>query len=504
MSGPVHPSKAGKAPRKEQGRAPRASRNGSAWSADKPRKSTESPMGNSQDIHRTPPHSIEAEQGVLGSILIAPKDAIGECVEKINDDYFYIPAHQTIYGVLVDLWNAHKAIDLITFTQALRDRNLLDSVGGPGFVTSLVTFVPTAANVDYYLDIVRDKYILRQIIVTSTESVRRAFEEQDHVDDLLGETEKKLFSIHSDSSKHKTYTAHEATMSAFEAIENAYEHKGALLGLSTGFAELDYTINGLQKKDMVIIAGRPSMGKTALAMNIVEHVALELGKPVGVFSLEMSAQQLMQRMICRKARVNLQKVTKGLLADRDFPAITSAVSKLCDTKIFIDDSSNMDIQTLSARARRMKAEHNIQILVIDYLQLLRARGFKPNERQQEVTFISKSIKDLAKSLGIPVVIVAQLNRNPEGRSGGKPRLSDLRESGSLEQDADIVGLLHRPEIYAEDVEEKHNAAGEATLEIAKARNGPTGEVPLTFIKEFTSFEDRARYLEPPGQEEMRI
>src|SRR5919197_2961518 len=277
-----------------------------------------SPTASAQDIHRTPPHSIEAEQGVLGSMLISPRDTIAECVEKINANYFYIPAHQTIYDVLVDLWNKGEAIDLITFTQALRDRNLLEAVGGPAFVTSLFTFVPTAANISYYLDIVRDKFVLREIITAATESVRRAYEEQDEVSNLLDEVEQKIFAVGEDRFKGQMLSMKDQVMEAIESIEKLYERKGGITGISTGFVEFDRMTSGMHPSEMIVIAPRHSMGKTALAMNIAEHVAINEKLPVGVFSLEMSSQQLVQRLLCSRARVNLQKVRDGFLGERDF------------------------------------------------------------------------------------------------------------------------------------------------------------------------------------------
>jgi replicative DNA helicase len=459
-----------------------------------------SPTGSAQDIHRSPPHSAEAEQGVLGSMLLSPRDVIAECVERINEEYFYIPAHQTVYNVLVELWNAGQAIDLITFTQVLRDRNLLDAIGGPSLVTSLYTFVPTAANVDYYLAIVRDKYILRQIIAAATESVRRAYEEQDEVNNLLDEVEQKIFAVGEDRFKGQLLSMKDQVMEAIESIEKLYERKGGITGISSGFVEFDRMTSGLHPAEMIVIAARPSMGKTALAMNIAEHVAINEKLPVGVFSLEMSSQQLVQRLLCSRARVNLQKVRDGFLAERDFPSLTAAASKLAEAKIFIDDSAGLSILELRAKARRLKAQQDVQLLIIDYLQLLRSTSRRAQDnRQLEISEISAGIKGLAKELKIPVIVVAQLNRQPEARTGGKPRLSDLRESGSIEQDADLVGLLVRPEIYEEDEEARQEKSGEAELIIAKQRNGPVGEIPLTFLKEFTRFEDRARNVTEPDE-----
>src|SRR5437867_12009807 len=486
----------GETPRKDSGNGPGRGRPGGNGGRVFPT----SPTGSAQDIHRAPPHSVEAEQGVLGSMLISPRDAIAECVEKINEEYFYVPAHQTIYSVLVDLWNVGQAIDLITFTQVLRDRNLLESVGGAASVTNLFTFVPTAANVQYYLEIVRDKYILREIISAATESGRRAYEEQDEVNNLLDEVEQRIFAVGEDRFKGEMLSMKEQVMSTLESIEKLFENKGAITGVSTGFRDLDKLTSGLHSSEMIVIAARPSMGKTALAMNIAEHAAIEVKLSVAIFSLEMSAQQLVQRMLCSRARVNLAKTRDGFLAEADFPKLTHAASKLAEAKIFIDDSAGLTILELRAKARRLKAQQNVQLIIVDYLQLLRSTSRRAQDnRQLEISEISAGLKGLAKELKIPIIVVAQLNRQPEARSGGKPRLSDLRESGSIEQDADLVGLLVRPEIYEEDEEARAEKAGEAELIIAKQRNGPVGEIPLTFLKEFTRFETRARNVSDPDE-----
>jgi replicative DNA helicase len=447
---------------------------------------------------RTLPHSTEAEQGLLGSMLISPREIIAECVEKIDENYFYVPAHQTIYLQLVELWNKGEGIDFITFTQHLRDVGHLEAVGGPSFVTSLFTFVPTAANVAYYLEIVRDKYILRQLVAAGTETVRRSFEEQDEVHLLVDEVEAKFLAIGDDRFKaSQQISMKESVMEAVDLIEKAYDNKGGVTGVPTGFAELDRMTSGLQPGDMIVIAARPSMGKTALAMNIAEHVALNAKMPVGVFSLEMTRIQLVQRMLCSRARVNLQKVRDGFLAERDFPALNAAAASLAESRIHIDDSAALPILELRAKARRMKSQFGVKLIVVDYLQLLRSGSKRGQEnRQIEVSEISAGLKSLGKELGVPVLVLAQLNRQPEARHGGKPRLSDLRESGSIEQDADVVGLLTRPEVYEEDLDARTERAGQAELIIAKQRNGPTGEVYLTFLNEFTRFEDRSRSYYP--------
>ena len=456
------------------------------------------------DIHRSLPYSADAEQGVLGSMLISPNEVIGHCVEQISEQHFHVPAHATIYAVLVDLWNSKSAaIDFITLTQVLKDRKLIDQVGGPLFVTNLFTFVPTAANIDYYLEIVREKFTLRRIIAGCTECVARAYDDQDEVQNLLDEVEQKIFAITEDRAKGKMPTIREQVMEAIDSIEKIYDRKGLISGVPTGFSELDSMTDGMHGAEMIVIAARPSMGKTALAMNIAEHVAVNLKEPVAVFSLEMSAHQLIQRLICSQARISLKKIKDGFLTDRDFPKLTEAASKFADSNLIIDDTAGLSILEFRAKSRRLKAQHGIKLIVVDYLQLLRSTSRRAQDnRQLEIAEISAGIKALAKELNLPIIVLAQLNRNPESRTGeskGRPRLSDLRESGSIEQDADVVGLLMREEYYADSDEEKEQAEGKATLIIAKQRNGPTGEVPLTFLKEFTRFEDRARDTAPDGQ-----
>ena len=476
--------------------------------AEKPKKNGERRLGNLRgeggylpDIHRLLPQSPDAEKGLLGSILLLPREVLGECVEAgIEAGYFHIPAHAVIYVVLLDLWNDNQAIDIITLTQVLRDRNKLEEAGGAALVSSLLTFVPTAANASYYMEIMQEKFTLRAIIKTCTEYAARSYDEQENVPMLLDEVEQKIFEIAQERYKDKQLSIRDQVMDAIEAIQDLHDRRGSVTGLATGFTELDKMTNGLHPAEMIVIAARPSMGKTALAMNIAEHVAIQLQKPVAIFSLEMSAQQLIQRLLCSRARVNLQRVRDGFLNEGDFRNLTGAASKLADGKIFIDDSAGLSIVELRAKARRLKSQHNIELIVIDYLQLLRSTTRRASEnRQIEIAEISAGIKALSKELDVPIIVLAQLNRNPENRTGdskGRPRLSDLRESGSIEQDADVVGLLVREEYYADDDETRKEAEGKAELIIAKQRNGPVGDVPLTFLKEYTRFEDRARVTDP--------
>lgn len=446
------------------------------------------------DVHRLLPQAPDAEQGVLSSFLLAPKEVGALCAErKVMPSWFHIPAHAEIYGVLIELWDKGEPLDFITIAQTLKDRNKLDAVGGAAFVSGLFTFLPTAANAKYYLEILHEKFVLREAIRVCTEYAARCYDEQDEVPRLMDGLEGEVLSILQDRTEAKKIK--DLVMGAIAGIQALYERRGKITGMETGFRVLDTMLDGLHGAEMIVIAARPSMGKTALAMNIAEHVACNLGLPVAVFSLEMSAEQLVQRTLCSLARVNLSNVRNGFLSERDFPAITAAAAKMAGARLFIEDQSGISILELRAKARRMKAQHDIQAIFVDYLQLLRSSSKKAQDnRQIEIAEISSGLKGLSKELNIPVVVLAQLNRNPENRTGdskGRPRLSDLRESGSIEQDADVVALLIRDEYYADSEEAKEELRGKATLIIAKQRNGPVGDVPLTFLKEFTRFEDRA-------------
>lgn len=449
------------------------------------------------DVHRALPQSPEAELGVLSSYLLAPREVGGICAEKrITGAHFYVPAHGVLFETLEAMWTANQPVDFITVTQLLRDKQVLDQVGGPAFITHLYTYLPTAANVHYYLDTVIDKHTLRQMIRVCTEFAARSYEEQGAVQTLLDEAEAKVFEISKGQFQEKNFVLKETVLEAIKSVQTLFDRKGGISGLTTGFSDFDQMTDGLHGSEMIVIAARPSMGKTAFAMNIAEHIAVELDKPVAVFSLEMSSLQLIQRLLCSMARINLSRLREGFLADRDFPALTAAGARVAKAKLFLDDTPGLSILELRAKARRLKSQHDIQAIFIDYLQLLRSTSRRAQDnRQLEIAEISSGIKALAKELNIPIVVLAQLNRNPESRSGeskGRPRLSDLRESGSIEQDADLVGLLVREEYYADSDESKQAAEGKATLIIAKQRNGPVGDVDLTFRKEFTRFETRAK------------
>jgi replicative DNA helicase len=447
-----------------------------------------------KEVPRSLPYSEDAEKGVLCSLLLSPREVGDLCILRLQPDAFYAPAHKIIYELVIEFSDKSKPIDFITMKQSLKDRGFLEEIGGPEFLNELYNFIPTAANAGYYVDIVREKFLLRRLILACNSLAGRCYDDQENVEPLLDDAERQIFEITGDHVKIDVVPTKDLVMQAIEQIEKVYENRGSVTGLPTGFTELDQMTSGLHQAEMIVIAARPSMGKTALAMNIAEHVALVEGKPVAVFSLEMSSQQLVQRLLCSRAKVNLQRVRNGFLSERDFPSLTAAASRLAAAKMFIDDSPGLSIAELRAKARRLVASHQVQLLVIDYLQLLRSTSRRAQDnRQIEISEISAGIKSLAKELNIPIIVIAQLNRQPDARAkeGGRPRLSDLRESGSIEQDADVVGLLVRSEYYETDEEAKQEKAGEAELIIAKQRNGPTGDVPLTFLKEYTRFENRA-------------
>ncbi|MBV9488966.1 MAG: replicative DNA helicase [Verrucomicrobia bacterium] len=448
-----------------------------------------------REVPRSLPYSEDGEKGVLCSLLLSPRDVADQCILRLPPDAFYIPAHRFVYELVLEFTETGKPVDFITLKQALKDRDQLQEIGGPEYLDELYSFVPTAANANYYIEIVREKYILRRLILTCNKLSTQCYEHQEELNTLLDETEREIFAITGEHVKTDVVPTKDLVMEAIEQIEKLYDNRGAVTGLSTGFVDLDRMTNGLHPSEMIVIAARPSMGKTALAMNIAEHVALDLAKAVAVFSLEMSSQQLVQRLLCSRAKVNLQKVRTGFLSERDFPNLTTAAAKLAGAKLYIDDTPGLSILELRAKARRLKSTYNIELVVIDYLQLLRSTSRRAQDnRQLEISEISSGVKSLAKELEIPIIVIAQLNRQPDARAkeGGRPRLSDLRESGSIEQDADVVGLLVRPEYYETDDEGKQEKAGEAELIIAKQRNGPTGDIALVFLKEFTRFENRSR------------
>ena len=434
--------------------------------------------------------------GVLGCALLSPNDCMGECVEKLKgtNEVFYDLRHQTIFSTLTEMYDQRVAIDVITLQQRLKDKQMLDEVGGLAYVSSLPDAVPSAANLSYYLDIVKEKHLLRRMIQTCTEVVGRVYDFEGEVDALMDEVEREVLRISEARVQVHTTTIKELVKKAIGTIEDFHQRQGLLTGVGTGFTDLDKMTSGLHAGEMIVIAARPSMGKTSLAMNIAESVAIEQRLPVGVFSLEMTAESLVLRMLCSRSRVNLRNVREGFLAERDFPKLTGAASKLAGAPLFIDDSSGLSILQLRAKARRMAQQYGIKLFVIDYLQLLHSTARRAENRQQEIADISNGIKSLAKELGVPVIVLSQLNRELERDKNRKPRLSDLRESGAIEQDADVVGLLYKPSSGDDDDAggSEEQDAVPVNLLIAKQRNGPTGDVNLTFLKSYTRFESAAK------------
>jgi replicative DNA helicase len=446
-------------------------------------------------VDRLPPHSIEAEQGVLGCALQAPNECLGETIERFRggSEVFYDLRHRTIYEALVEMFEHKEAIDLITLPQRLKDRQQLEAVGGLSYLASLPDAVPSAANLGYYAEIVREKHLLRRMIAACTGVVARVYEHEGEVDALLDEVERDILRISEARVEATANTMKDLVRGALRTVDEMQARRGALTGIGTGFVDLDRMTMGLRGGEMIVIAARPSLGKSALAANIADHVAVELGLPVGLFSLEMTAESLVLRMLCSRARVNLRNVREGFLAERDFPKLTGAAGKLANAPLYIDESSALSILELRAKARRMQQQHGIKLFIIDYLQLLHSTARRAENRQQEIADISGGIKALAKELGAPVLVLSQLNREVEKEKNRKPRLSDLRESGAIEQDADLVGLLYRAG-GGEDEEGNmtEQDAAPTNLLIAKQRNGPTGDVNLTFLRAYTRFESAAK------------
>jgi replicative DNA helicase len=452
-------------------------------------------------IDRLPPHSPEAEQGVLGCVLLSPNDCVGECVEKFKSgsEVFYDLRHQTIFETVVEMYDQREAIDIITLQQRLKDKQRLEEVGGLAYLNSLPDMVPSAANLSYYLEIVLEKHVLRKMIQTCTEVLGRVYDHEGEVDALLDEVERDILRISETRVEGKTDKIKDLVKKAINIIEDYHARQGTLTGVGTGFADLDKMTSGLHGGEMIVIAARPSMGKTSLAMNIAESVAIDQKLPVGVFSLEMTSESLVMRMLCSRARVNLRNVREGFLAERDFAPLTNAAGKLSNAPLFIDDTSGMSILQLRAKARRMWQQYGIKLFVIDYLQLIHSTARRAENRQQEIADISSGIKSLAKELDVPVIVLSQLNREMEKDKSRKPQMSDLRESGAIEQDADLIGLLYKPGKIKSGGNDEEEAANEdsndavaVNLLIAKQRNGPTGDVHLTFLKSYTRFESAAK------------
>ena len=436
-------------------------------------------------LDRIPPQNVEAEQAVLGSMLIE-REAISRVSEILRPEDFYREAHRLICSAILQLFNKNEAVDLITLTELLRREDKLEAAGGISYVTSLANSMPTAANVSYHAKIVEEKALLRQLITAATHIAGMGYEANDEVESILDQSEKIILEVANRKVTGEFAPIKNIILDAFSKIEQLYASRGGITGLSSGFKDLDRLTAGLQPSDLILIAARPSMGKTAFVLNIAQHVAVKEKKAVAVFSLEMSKEQLVQRMLCCEAPIDAQRLRIGELQDNDWKNLVRAAERLSAAPIFIDDTPGITVAEMRAKARRLKAEHDLKLVVIDYLQLMSGGGSNKGEnRQQEISEISRSLKSLARELNVPVIALSQLSRSVESRQSKKPMLSDLRESGSLEQDADIVAFLYREDYYNPETELKNITE----VIIAKHRNGPVDTVQLYFHKAFTKFAD---------------
>ncbi len=435
---------------------------------------------------KIPPQNIEAEQSVLGSMLLS-RDAIIDVSEIIKADDFYKESHKKLFDVMMEMFEKDIPVDLVTVVDELRKRNMLEAVGGIDYIASLSSNVITTANVSYYAKLIKEKATLRRLIEASSEIMELSYEGDD-VETVLDIAEQKIFDIAQGRNTTNFSPIKDVLMNTFYKIEELYKNKGQLTGIPSGFPDLDLKTAGFQPSDFILVAARPSMGKTSFALNIAQNAALLTGLPVAIFSLEMSKEQLVNRLICSTANIDSQKLRKGNLDEDDWMKLAAAMTPLSKASIYIDDTPGIGVMDIRAKCRRLKLEKGLGLVMIDYLQLMQGRGRAEN-RQQEISEISRSLKSLARELNVPVITLSQLSRAPESRSDHRPILSDLRESGAIEQDADIVMFLYRDDYYHKDSEKKNIAE----VIIAKHRNGPTGTVELLWLAQYTKFVSLDKY-----------
>ncbi len=441
---------------------------------------------------RVPPQNLEAEQSLLAGVLIDP-ESINKVIDIVLPEDFYRDDHRRIFELMLDLYERNEPIDIVTVSSVARDKGLLEKIGGVTYLNTLVDMMPTSANITQYGKMVREKALLRGLIHVSTEIIEKGYEVEANIDTYVDEAEKMIFQISERKYKQAFFAVRDLVMENVKTIEKLYQKKQAVTGLSTGFVELDKLTSGLQPSDLIIVAGRPSMGKTAFCLNIAQHVALTDGGniPVGVFSMEMSKEQLVMRLLSSESEVEFSKLRTGALSGTEWPKLAQAADTLYKAPIFIDDSAGLSILELRARARRLKKEHDLSLLVIDYLQLMRGRSNTSGDRrEQEISEISRFLKALAKELNIPVIAISQLNRMVEQREDKKPRLADLRESGAIEQDADVIIFIYRDEVYNKSPD--NPLKGVAEIIIGKQRNGPTGDIEVAFLDKYTTFRNLYR------------
>jgi replicative DNA helicase len=438
---------------------------------------------------RTLPHNLEAERSVLGAILLH-NDAFNLAAEVIDSKDFFRDAHRRIFDKMVKLVERGDAIDLVTLKEELGRAGELDEIGGPAYITALVDGVPRSTNVEHYARIIKEKATLRNLIFSANKILTTAYEGAEEADLILDQAEHAIFAIADDKVRDGFVSLRDLAQGSLETIEKLHSHKELITGVPTGFTDLDEMTSGLQPSDLIIIAARPSMGKTSLVLNMAQHVGTKTDMTVGVFSLEMSKEQLFLRLLTSEARIDAHRLRGGFLGDRDWGKLSQAIGTLSEAKIFIDDTPSIGVLEMRAKCRRLKSEHGLHMVIIDYIQLMQGRGRFEN-RTLELASISRSMKGLAKELSVPIVVLSQLSRAPESRSDHRPQLSDLRESGALEQDADVVVFIYREDLYADKSQPAADNQGVAELIIGKQRNGPTGVVKLAFIREYTRFENLA-------------
>ncbi|MCM3693997.1 replicative DNA helicase [Neobacillus niacini] len=431
---------------------------------------------------RLPPQNIEAEQAVLGAIFLEPSSLTVASEVLIPED-FYRAAHQKIFNAMLKLNDEGKVVDLVTVTEELAAAKLIEDTGGVSYLSELASSVPTAANIEYYARIVEEKSLLRRLIRTATEIASDGYSREDEVEALLSEAEKNILAVAQRKNAGSFHNIKDVLVRTYDNIEEMHNRVGDITGISTGFAELDRMTAGFQRNDLIIVGARPSVGKTAFALNIAANVATKTNENVAIFSLEMGAEQLVMRMLCSEGNIDAQRLRTGSLTDDDWGKLTMAMGSLSNSGIFIDDTPGVRISDIRSKCRRLQQEHGLGMILIDYLQLILGNGRSGENRQQEVSEISRSLKQLARELKVPVIALSQLSRGVEQRQDKRPMMSDIRESGSIEQDADIVAFLYRDDYYDKESENKNIIE----IIIAKQRNGPTGTVSLAFVKEYNKF-----------------
>jgi replicative DNA helicase len=447
----------------------------------------QSPAVKDTELLNVPPQHIEAEESLLSAILV-DNTALLEVVETLTPSDFYRTAHQKIFAAMSDLFERGEPVDVVTLNNSLKEKGQLEVVGGPAYLARLLDAVPLAVNAQHYARIVHDKAVLRRLIEKANAITKRCFQEQGGADDIIDFAEASIFEVTEKKARQAFYPLSKLIDSNIDFLEEKQKNKSLVTGVPTGFSHLDNLTSGLQNSDLIILAARPSMGKTALALNIARNAAVDAGVPVAIFSLEMSKEQLSLRLLCAEARIDSSRLRSGFFSMEDWERLTDAAGVLSAAPIFIDDSPSLSAMEVRAKARRLKMDKNIGLIIIDYLQLMQARG-SAERRDLEISEISRSLKALAKEINLPVVALSQLNRMLEQRNDRRPRLSDLRESGALEQDADVVAFIYRDEVYNKEENNPHK--GTAEIILAKQRNGPTGEVLLTFLSVYTRFENMA-------------